>query len=118
MERDNDLKLLKIKLQKQEEASSFLKDMLENHTDLDSKTIHLIKVALAVQEGSDLHTEKCIEEAIHDGISIGEIKSAACFGLSKHSGSMVQELKPIMDATISKNRYTYNQSKCFWDDEY
>jgi hypothetical protein len=68
MERDNDLKLLKIKLQKQAEACSFLRDMLEHHAELDAKTIHLIKIALAVREGSDLHKEKRIEEAIHDDV--------------------------------------------------
>ncbi len=118
MAKDHDFKLLKIKLQQQVEASSYLNDMLEHHADLDSKTIHLIKIALAIQEGSDLHIEKRIVAALHDGVPEQEIKSAACLGLSTHNGSMIQHLKPVMDAINIKERKQFCRSTCFWNEDY
>lgn len=118
MEIDQDIKFLRLNLQKQAQASTYINNILNNHSELDSKTIHLIKVALAIQEGSLLHIEANIREAINDGLKKEDIIIAACYGLTKHNGDMVMHLQPILDAINLHNSNENCRSTCFWNDEY
>jgi len=118
MEIDQDIKYLGMRLKKQADASVYFNDILQNHAELDYKTIHLIKVALAIQESSLLHMETHIREAIHDGVKKEEIIVAACYALAKHNGDMVMHLRPILDAINVHDSNENCRSTCFWSDEY
>ena len=118
MQNDQDLNFLKLKLQEQAKTSDYINYILKNHTNLDSKTRCLIEIALAVQEGSELQIENCIKEAIKNGVTKGDIMSAACYGLKRHNGTMLLHLKTILDASnVNDSNRTY-RSTCFWSNDY
>jgi len=48
---DQEIRNLRIKLEQQSEASTYINDILQNPAELESTVVYLIKVALAVQEG-------------------------------------------------------------------